>query len=433
MNASCPFSLFLDPFFIVILFLYCGILPLIVGKHSKIISVTLVLIALFLSIYQKFSKCGSNNLIQSLLDISISNTQYTFFGSILIILSLLALILKQELSLELFCLYVFGSIGGLLSFYTMDFLSFFVCLEVVSITGYAVCYKKSDTNSARTAFQYFILGSIASFLYLFGVANIFLAHLSVDFNTVSTLLSDRQSVLGLGFIILSLFFKLGLAPFNVWVRSVYGNIEPTPLLFISTIPKIVVVGLLVRLSSVFSESEIFSYLVWSISLYSVLYGALLAFRDRSSILLTLGLGGITQIGYLLIALLGSDFKTVDKAVTIFMVGYILSTIAILFTVNSKEHDTKLNTSETITCIAALTSFMGLPPFLFHLYGKISVFSIGINSGYTGLVTCALGASALSFYFYGSWIVKLWKDRKEGYSFVSTVLAILLFAATFIRV
>lgn len=144
--------------------------------------------------------------------------------------------LKDPISKEFLIILLFNVLGLALFTESITALSVFVTIELQSYTIYLMTSLYSSTKysyfSSKYGLLYFLLGSLASLLILFGLTILYaetgLVSL-LDINHLLVTLSDspvreHQTVLAALFILLGLFFKLGLAPLHNWIINVYSNI-----------------------------------------------------------------------------------------------------------------------------------------------------------------------------------------------------------------
>src|SRR5207244_5893200 len=134
---------------------------------------------------------------------------------------------------EFYALALFSAAGMCLLAQATDLIVIFISLEVMSLSVYALCaYLRRGKRPAEAAFKYFILGSFASAIFLYGAALAFGASGSTRIADVasavrsggsaSTLLLASAALLASGFA-----FKVAAVPFHMWVPDVYDG-APAP-------------------------------------------------------------------------------------------------------------------------------------------------------------------------------------------------------------
>ncbi len=154
---------------------------------------------------------------------------------------------------EYYVLGLFSVLGMMIMVSANGFLSMYLGLELLSLSLYALVASDRDSKMAsEAAMKYFILGSMASGMLLYGVSMIYGATGSVEFQAVAAALSttgmeNQILVFGLVFLVIGLAFKLGAVPFHMWVPDVYHG-APTPVtLLIGSAPKIAAFAMTLRI------------------------------------------------------------------------------------------------------------------------------------------------------------------------------------------
>ena len=128
---------------------------------------------------------------------------------------------------EFYALALFSAAGMCLLAQATDLIVIFVSLEVMSLAIYALCaYLRRGRRPAEAAFKYFILGSFASAIFLYGaalafgatgstrIADVAAALRSAPAPGVSGLLAAAVALLASGFC-----FKVAAVPFHMWVPT----------------------------------------------------------------------------------------------------------------------------------------------------------------------------------------------------------------------
>ena len=153
--------------------------------------------------------------------------------------------------------YVFGLLsllGMMVLVSSYNLLTVFLGLELLSLPTYAmVAMYRGRLHSVEASVKYFVMGAIASGILLYGMSMIFGATQSLDLTEIAAavtnafLYQNLVLILGLVFIVAGVVFKLGAAPFHMWVPDVYEGAPSSATLFISTAPKIAAYAMVIRL------------------------------------------------------------------------------------------------------------------------------------------------------------------------------------------
>jgi len=131
-----------------------------------------------------------------------------------------------------------------------DFMIFFLALELQSFTFYILAtFQRNSEFSTEAGLKYFIFGAVISSFLLLGLCFLYSAVGSTSFEALFSLLFsifDPIHFFGFVFILVTLLFKVGSAPFHFWLCDVYdGAILSVTLLF-SAAPKIILFSLFLK-------------------------------------------------------------------------------------------------------------------------------------------------------------------------------------------
>lgn len=191
-----------------------------------------------------------------------------------------------------------------------NFLTLFLGLELMSLPIYAmVALSRGKARCIEAAMKYFVIGTLATGLLLYGMSMIFGATKSLDLTQVAAVIKamptqqDMILIFGMVFIVSALAFKLGAAPFHMWVPDVYDGAPTSVTLFLGTAPKIAAFGLLIRL---LVDAMPALHLQWQhiwivVALLSMAIGNLVAIV-QSNIKRMLAYSSIAHMGYMVLGI-----------------------------------------------------------------------------------------------------------------------------------
>lgn len=157
---------------------------------------------------------------------------------------------------EFFVLGLLGILGMMIMISAHSMLTLYLGLELLSLSLYAlVAFNRDSSVSSESAMKYFILGSIASGMLLYGMSLIYGVTGSLDIQEVALGVStailggelDIALVFALAFVVVGLGFKMGAVPFHMWLPDVYHGAATPVTLFISAAPKIAGFAIVMRL------------------------------------------------------------------------------------------------------------------------------------------------------------------------------------------
>ena len=153
---------------------------------------------------------------------------------------------------EYFILGLFAVLGMMIMASAYSLLSVYLGLELLSLSMYAMVAMQRDSNTAsEAAMKYFVLGALASGMLLYGISMIYGLTGSLELVTIAEKINVDETnkaylVYGMIFLIIGIAFKLGAAPFHMWVPDVYQGAPTSVTLFISTAPKLAAFAMAMR-------------------------------------------------------------------------------------------------------------------------------------------------------------------------------------------
>ena len=155
---------------------------------------------------------------------------------------------------EFLSLAMFSLLGISVMVSANNFLVVYVGLELMSLSLYALTALRRDhAVSTEAAMKYFVLGALASGFLLYGLSMMYGATGTLDIPDVldahpqGHASTPQVLTFGLVFIVAGLAFKLGLAPFHMWVPDVYQGAPTAVTLLISGAPKLAAFGITFRI------------------------------------------------------------------------------------------------------------------------------------------------------------------------------------------
>jgi len=192
-----------------------------------------------------------------------------------------------------------------------NLVTLFLGFELLSIPLYVLCASESRREgSLESGLKYLVIGSVGSATLVYGLALVYGATGSTDFQTIGAavsqgklfggILGDPLLLTGLGLVIVGFAFKASVAPFHQWTPDVYEG-APTPITaFMATATKAAALGVFLRFFDVaaIGAQNKWAPLVAAIAAITILVGNLGAL-GQSSLKRMLGYSGIAQAGYML--------------------------------------------------------------------------------------------------------------------------------------
>ena len=153
---------------------------------------------------------------------------------------------------EYYALALLAALGMCVMISAAHFLSLYLGLELMSLCLYVIiALRRGDNAATESAVKYFVLGALASGLLLYGVSMLYGAAGDLSFAAVAQAAADPQTsraalVFGLVFLLAGMAFKLGAAPFHMWLPDVYHGAPAASALFVAAAPKVAALGMALR-------------------------------------------------------------------------------------------------------------------------------------------------------------------------------------------
>lgn len=319
---------------------------------------------------------------------------------------------------EYYILGLFSVLGMLVLVSSYSFITVFLGLELTSLPLYAmVAIQRDSVEGTEAAVKYFVLGSLASAMLLYGMSMIYGATHSLNISEIVTtsmsapLTYQLILIFGLVFILAGITFKLGAAPFHMWVPDVYQG-APTPVtLFIGSAPKVAALGMAIRLL-INSMPEL--VIQWQevlivVAVISIALGNIVAIV-QSNLKRMLGYSAIAHIGYMSLGLLAGT-ATGYAAAVFYMVVYALMSMGgfAILVLMSKQGIEVENISDlrglnarnpwlAFMMLLVMFSMAGVPP-LVGFIAKLGVLQALIAVHFVWLATFALVFAIIGAYYY----------------------------------
>ncbi|MEM7437357.1 MAG: NADH-quinone oxidoreductase subunit N [Myxococcota bacterium] len=339
---------------------------------------------------------------------------------------------------EFYVLLLFTALGAMILARAVDLLSLFLGLETMSLGAYAlVAYRRTSARAVEGAVKYFLLGSFAAAILLFGSALLYGATGHTDFAGIQE--SIRQGVadpsltiLALVMILVSLAFKVGAVPFHMWVPDSYEGAVTPVTTFMSVGVKAAAFAVLVRvLAGAFGDAvSMDQFTGWTpvviaLAVVTMLWGNLAALA-QSSVKRMLAYSSVAHAGYILVGL-AATFEvgpTAISSVLYYTAAYTVSNVLAfgsLVLMGSKGKEAvsyadlagagRRHPAAAIPFVIGVLSLLGMPPTA-GFFGKYYVFNAAVEAGLVWLAVLGVLASAIGAYYYLKVIVYLFMREPE---------------------
>jgi NADH-quinone oxidoreductase subunit N len=326
---------------------------------------------------------------------------------------------------EFYAILSFSTLGAMMLAAAGDVLMLFVGLETMSLGAYALAgFRRGSAKSIEGALKYFLLGSFAAALLLFGFALLY----GVTGHTDLAGLRDGIAVEGarspgvvvaLVLILTGLVFKVSAVPFHMWTPDAYEG-APTPATaFMAASVKAGGFAVLVRiLLTVFGDARSASWatgwppVVALLAVLTMTVANMVAGRQES-VKRMLAYSSVAHAGYLLVGVVAAIRapEQATSAVLFYLATYTVSTIgafASLALCGSRGAEVvsyedlaglgRRNPAVALPLAFFVLSLAGMPPMA-GFFGKWFVFKAAMDAGLHVLTILAFVNSVIGAYYY----------------------------------
>ena len=334
---------------------------------------------------------------------------------------------KEELQHpEYYVLLLFAALGMMLMASSLDLIVLFIALEIMSLSVYIlVGFRRADRKSNEAAMKYFILGSAASAVLLYGTALLYGATGSTGIKPILSYIQAHPDgmtplfALGVGLVLFGFLFKVASAPFHMWMPDVYEG-APTPITgFMTTGLKAAAFATFVRVFMSMGYGTGFSALLqghlhdilWVCAVLTMLIGNLVALT-QTNLKRMLAYSSIAHTGYLLMGFIAGPHSELGyMPIVSYIVVYAVMNLGafIVLTLMASRGDSGLNLHDfsgaaqrhpwlAFSMTVFLLSMAGIPPTA-GFAAKYLIFYSAIQAGEVPLVIIGVLCSAVSVYYY----------------------------------
>jgi NADH-quinone oxidoreductase subunit N len=331
---------------------------------------------------------------------------------------------------EIYILLLAATLGASVLVASSHFASFFLALELLSVSLYGmISYIYMRPLSIEAGIKYLVLAAVSAAFLLFGMALVYFAAGTIEFDRMAALVSagklSRTLVLpGIALIIAGFGFKLALVPFHFWTPDVYQGAPAPVAAYVATVSKGAMFALLLRYvttsaANVYAEvPAIFTI----IAISSMFVGNILALL-QNNVKRILAYSSIAHLGYVLVAFLaGGEFGAL--AVTFYLVAYFITVVgafgvvAVLSGENRDAEDIEdyrglfwRRPALAAVFTVMLLSLAGIPVTAGFI-GKFYIITAGASASVWTLIIILAITSAIGLFYYLRVIVVLFGDSSR---------------------
>jgi NADH-quinone oxidoreductase subunit N len=336
---------------------------------------------------------------------------------------------------EFYLIIIVSTLGGCLVAGASDLIMVFLGLETMTIPLYVLAaFRRDDLRSAESGMKYFLFGSFASAILLYGLSLIYGFTGSTSFDAIATYFRSDAFVanpfailVSMTLIVVGFGFKISAAPFHFWTPDVYEG-APTPVTaFLSVASKAASFALVTRfLMAVFPAGLVVNGLpidsFWAnlaavVAVISMTLGNVIALA-QTNIKRLLAYSSIAQAGYALIgvAALTAAPDTAVASIGYYMLMYTFTNILtfaviVLFSEATGSENirdlaglSRRSPWLALTMTIGLLSLAGVPPAA-GFFGKFFLFQAAVEANLVWLAIIGVLNAIIGLYYY-LYIVKV---------------------------
>ena len=329
---------------------------------------------------------------------------------------------------EFLTLLLFALLGMMVMMSANSFLTVYIGLELLSLCLYAmVALNRDSAASTEAAMKYFVLGALASGMLLYGMSMIYGATGTLALNDVARqvgILSKDSTqhtylIFGLVFMVSGIAFKLGVAPFHMWIPDVYQGAPTAVTLVIGTAPKLAAFAMAMRLlvNGLLDLAHDWQQMLAILAVLSMAIGNITAIA-QTNLKRMLAYSTIAHMGFMLLGLLsgvvGGNWRNAPDAygaAMFYTMVYVLTSLGsfgMQLFLSQKGFEcenledvkglSRRNPWFAFLLLLLMFSLAGVPPAA-GFYAKLSVLSAVVNAGQVWLAVVAVLFSLIGAFYY----------------------------------
>lgn len=335
---------------------------------------------------------------------------------------------------EIAVLVLFAVAGMMLLVSAGSLTMVYVGLELLALCSYALVATDRDSPLAsEAAMKYFVLGSLASGLLLYGMTLVYGATGTLDLQGIreaAEWASGQERTLlltGMVFVVVGIAFKFGAAPFHMWLPDTYHG-APTPItLFIGSAPKVAAFGMAWRLlenalGPVYEQTHL---LLAVLAALSLAVGNLFAIA-QTNLKRMLAYSTVSHVGFLFLGLAGGGSDGYAAAM-FYAISYAIMSAAAFgaivmlsrrgFEADRIDDFKGLNQRSpwmALLVLCVMASMAGVPPFL-GFWAKLVVLRAALEGDLMWLAIVGVVFAVIGAFYYLRVIKVMYFDAPAGES------------------
>lgn len=347
----------------------------------------------------------------------------------------------HRLAPEIYTLYLLSGLGVVFMGAANDLIVLFLGLEILSLALYVLAgSNRRRRKSQESALKYFVLGGVASAIFLYGVALIYGASGSTNYrgivaafdNTIAIDRSEALALAGVALLMVGMAFKAAAVPFHFWAPDVYEG-APTPVTgFMASAAKAGAFAALLRvlLDALPHWSSSYRPVIWVLAALSVLVGSTMAVV-QTNVKRMLAFSSISHAGFVMVGVEAAAHDTTRvtrgdglPASMLYLLLYatlVLGTFAVVTVVGRRGDDatdlagfrglSKSHPALALAMTVMLVAQAGVP-FTSGFVAKFGVIRAAVTERSYVIAVVAMVAAVIAAFLYLRIMVSMWAASPE---------------------
>jgi NADH-quinone oxidoreductase subunit N len=339
---------------------------------------------------------------------------------------------------EYYVLGLFAVLGMFVMVSAYNLITLYLGLEIMSLSLYAIIALHRNSGVAvEASSKYFVLGALATGMLLYGFSMVYGATGQINFDKMAAVIASGQAdhvvlAFGLVFVIIGLVFKMGGAPFHMWMPDVYHGAPTAVTLFLGTAPKIAAFAMLYRLLVEGMPGLIHDWqqLLIIVSVVSMVVGAIAAIA-QANFKRMLAYSGIGHVGFILLGFIAGTFDGYASAMY-YVIIYAFTGLAgfgIMIALGKGRYEfdriedfkglNARNPWLALMMLFVLFSMAGVPPFV-GFFAKLLVIEEVVKGGFVWLAIVAVITAVISAFYYLRVVKMMYFDKPDDETSIEPV-------------
>jgi NADH-quinone oxidoreductase subunit N len=359
-----------------------------------------------------------------------------FFGLLSLIVILTSLSAESYLDQrklerrEFYLLMFMSAAGGMCMAAANDLIVIFIGLEILSIALYVLTgYHRDRASSREAALKYFLLGALASALFLYGSALLYGATGSTNLSAIASflsryaLLNSGLLVAGMILVLIALAFKVSLVPFHMWTPDVYQGAVTPATGFMAAAAKAAGFAAMLRVFDAVLLTNRLDWqpIVYALAVVTLIIGPFLAIK-QTSIKRMLAYSSVTNAGFILLGVHAGTEKGIEGslfyilAYSIFVLGSFM-VVSVVTPIGDDNIDRFKGLSARRPALAFVFTVLLLAqtgvPLTSGFFAKFGVLAAVVEQRSYALAVIAMLSSCVAAFAYLRVIVKMYMNPPDG--------------------